>query len=297
MSGQLLSYTTVLRPPSLSRNLLSENAHLTRIKIPIYQFQGEPVAFSRNLTYPRCNPKTNDLDLRSPFGREKLTELLIAKFPEWLVAYDQFCPFTRQRRRALGVAETALGDEGFLKSLYRTLQAWRIGARASKLRPFEAYLEAWRRKKAEIIELDGMAIDQIDLDILAVSRKTARLIQSLDIVENRVRAVPGSKALHHLLSELVVPLDREYTQWFFDWPNPRLQYNPEECFVEAFHAFAQIARACNPVQNVGASWYTSRTKVIDNAIVGLSCWAKHQVKGSAGPQNGDTSTGRELQIT
>jgi len=221
-------------------------------------------------------------------GEKKLTELLMAKFPDWLVAYDQYCPFTRQgqleyhvktiqRRQALGVAETALGDQVFLESLYRTLQAWRIGARASKLRPFEAYVDALRRKKAEIIELDGIAIDQIDLDILAVSRKAARLIQSLDIVENRVRVVPGSKALHHLLPELVVPMDREYTQWFFDWPNPRLQYNPEECFVEAFHAFAQIARACDPVQYVGAGWYTSRTKVIDNAIVGLSCWAKHQV--------------------
>jgi len=86
------------------------------------------------------------------------------------------------------------------------------------------------------------------------------------------RIVLGSKALRHLLPELVVPIDREYTQRFFGWANPTLQNFPERCFREAFAGFAAIAREANPAQYVGRGWHTSKTKVIDNAIVGLWCW-------------------------
>ncbi len=213
-----------------------------------------------------------------------LTGLLISRFTEFLAAYDRDCPFTKygqleyhvetiKKRRALGTAGSALNDESFQRSLYRTLQAWGIGSRGSKLKPFPAFVEALQAKEAEITDLDGIAVDQNDLDVEAVANKLAILIQSLNIVENKARIVPGSKALHHLLPELVVPIDRAYTQRFFDWPTPHIQKFPEKCFVEAFHIFVGIARATNPVQYMGDGWYTSRTKVIDNGIVGLLCWA------------------------
>src|SRR5438876_532376 len=168
-------------------------------------------------------------------------DLLIARFPTFLEAYDRHCPFTSygqleyhvktiQHRRNLSSAEAAIKDVSFQENLYRTLQAWRIGARASILQPFPHFVAALHAKAAEIQELDGLAIDQHNLDIQRVANKLARLVQSLDIVDNKARVVPGSKALHHLLPDLVVPIDREYTQRFFDWPNPRFQNFPEECF-------------------------------------------------------------------
>jgi hypothetical protein len=114
-----------------------------------------------------------------------------------------------------------------------------------------------------------------------VGATLARLAQSLEIVRNNARIVPGSKALHHLLPELVVPIDRAYTQRFFDWANPTFQSFPERCFRQAFTAFARIARETQPQQYEGSGWYTSRTKVIDNAIVGLWCWVKEKVRGAA----------------
>lgn len=224
-------------------------------------------------------------------NERNLTNLLITKFPQWLASYDEHCPFTRygqrefhvetiHRRLAVGTAGHAIEDELFLRSLYRTLQAWRIGSRASILRPFTDFVEALHDKKAEICELDGVVIDEIQTDTTVVSQKIARIVQTLDIVENKARIVPGSKALHHLLPDLVVPIDRAYTQLFFNWPTPRLQYNPQECFIEAFQVFVNIACSCNPVQYVGSGWYSSRTKVIDNAIVGLLCWARQELKNS-----------------
>jgi len=70
--------------------------------------------------------------------------LLIAGFNTFLDAYDRDCPFIRhgqlqyhvetiRHRRRLGSAKAALNDEGFQRSLYRTLQAWGIGSRASTL--------------------------------------------------------------------------------------------------------------------------------------------------------------------
>ncbi len=181
-------------------------------------------------------------------------------------------------RRRLGSAKAALNDAAFQRSLYRTLEAWGIGSRASHLRDFADFVTALHAEAAAIEELDGLAIDQPGLDVATVGKKLGRLAQSLDIVGNKARIVPGSKTLHHLLPELVVPIDRAYTQQFFRWANPTLQNFPERCLREAFAAFAEIARAANPAQYIGNGWYTSRTKVIDNAIVGLWCWVKAQVR-------------------
>ena len=216
-------------------------------------------------------------------------DFLIERFFKCLRAYDRDCPFTRygqleyhvatiERRRALGSAQAALDDHDFKWSLYQTLQAWQIGQRASRLKSFSAFENALSARASEIGELDRFTIDQADLDVRAVGERLAELVQGLEIVENKARVVPGSKALHHVLPDLVVPIDRAYTQKFFEWPTSRFQYAPEGCFVEAFEAFVKIAQATNPKQYVGAGWYTSRTKVIDNAIVGLWCLVKAEAK-------------------
>lgn len=127
-----------------------------------------------------------------------------------------------------------------------------------------------------------MAIDHEALNVSEIATRLATLAQHLGIVDNQNRVVAGSKALHHILPELVVPIDRAYTQEFFEWPTPRFQYNPESCFVEAFEAFTRIGRATDPVQYVASGWYTSRSKVIDNAIVGFWCFAKAEVKRRGG---------------
>jgi hypothetical protein len=221
--------------------------------------------------------------------KAEFVPVLVGNFKTFLEAYDKYCPFTRydqlqyhletiRLRRRLGSAKAALEDGAFQHALFRTLQAWRIGSRASILRSFPQFVDALQAEARTIEALDGLAIDQPGLDVSTVGATVARLAQSLEIVDNKARIVPGSKALHHLLPELVVPIDREYTQRFFQWATPTLQNSPERCFREAFAAFATIAREANPVQYVGDGWYTSRAKVIDNAIVGFWCWAKAEFR-------------------
>ena len=110
--------------------------------------------------------------------------VLIGGFKTFLDAYDRDCPFTRhgqleyhaetiRHRRRLGSAKAALHDDAFQRLLYRTLQAWGIGSRASTLRPFPDFAAALQAKAEGIEELDGLAIDQPTLDVGLVGGKLA----------------------------------------------------------------------------------------------------------------------------
>lgn len=220
---------------------------------------------------------------------QDFTDMLISGSPTFLEAYDEYCPFKRygqleyhaetiRLRRELGSPAAALNDQMFLRSLHRTLQAWGLGARASILKPFPDFVSSLQAKASEIAELGNVLIDDPALNVPWVAEHLGRLVKTLDTLDNKATVVAGSKALHHLLPDLVVPIDRKYPQRFFGWDNGRLQYMPEECVAEALRCFVQVAQATNPVQYVKGGWYTSRTKIIDNAIVGWWCWVQHNVK-------------------
>lgn len=208
------------------------------------------------------------------------TEALIAGFPEHLAYFAQHCPFTdqgqleshletRRRLSAFSSPAHAINDVDFMKSLYSTLRAWGIGSRASHLISFEPFIARFQTLGTRINALHGMSIDDASMDIPTVSKSLWDIIDQLAIVENSSRVVPGTKALHHLLPDLLAPIDRKYTQRFFGWHNPQFQYGQCECFFAAFRAFGEIARRTNPAQYLNSRWNSSKTKIIDNAIVGM----------------------------
>lgn len=214
-----------------------------------------------------------------PTRRSRVPEL-IAGFSRFADIYIRKPPFARygqlefhletiRLRRTLGSAVAAISDEAFLRSLYRTLQAWGIGARASNLVTEEEFAARLQEKKSELAALDGTSIDDPQLHPTKMGERLWRTIESLGIVKNNSRIVPGTKALHHVLPELVVPIDRAWTQKFFRWHNPEFQYGQASCFAHAFSAFVEVARKAKPQQYVGAGWNSSRTKVIDNALIGM----------------------------
>jgi hypothetical protein len=213
------------------------------------------------------------------------TEVLIEKFPKWVSYFESNGPFRRpeqlqyhrktiDRRLELGSAVAAVTDEQFQRSLYKTLQAWGIGARGSRLKPFDAFASALGRSKEAVTQLEKAIIDDEHLDVDATIERLWTLQSQLPIVENAATLVPVTKALHHVLPDLVVPMDRAYTQMFFGWHTPQFQYGQRTCFAQAFGAFVQIARVVNPSQYVNRGWNSSRTKVLDNALVGLLQWIK-----------------------
>lgn len=227
--------------------------------------------------------------------RWPLAVVLVKDFPTWLAHYDANGPFrkygqlefhrqTIDLRLQLGSAVAALADDGFLQSLYDTLQAWGIGARASRLKPFGDFCAALRKQTNAIAAFEATTLDDPALDVAATAETLWRLIEKVSVVQNAAVVVPATKTLHHLLPDLVVPMDREYTQKFFGWQNPQFQYGQRQCFIDAFGAFADIGRAAQPAQYVGTGWRSSRTKIIDNAVVGLIQSLKMQIRAQAGSE-------------
>ena len=103
---------------------------------------------------------------------------------------------------------------------------------------------------------------------LGTTARVDRLVSVLNVVDNKARIFAGTKTLHHLLPDLVPPMDRAWTGAFFGWSVLDPQNNQSAILAEAFTAFAEVARATQPSRLVGPGGRTSATKVLDNALIG-----------------------------
>lgn len=215
-------------------------------------------------------------------------EGLISSFEEWVTRYDEGVPFRRigqyelhratiDRRREVGTAAAALKDERLLALLHQTLNTWGIGKRASRLAPLPEFSSALQAHTEMISDLDGLAIEELGQEAQAVGAQILTLVDNLGVVENKARLVAGSKTLHHLLPDLVPPMDRAWTGAFFRWPTAAWQDRQHRIFHEGWSAFARVAASVHPSRFVGDGWRTSSTKILDNALIGY-CKA-HEIGG------------------
>jgi hypothetical protein len=211
---------------------------------------------------------------------EMRTTRLSGAFGHYVRVYDERVPFTGEQlaahrecirlRREAGSVRAAVDDERFEEALLRTLRAWGIGIRASRLVPARDFTAALHAALPRLEDLEQFVIDgALPSDIVD---RLWSVVSSLGIVQNSAKIVAGTKALHHLLPDLIVPMDRAWTGAFFrfhlpEWQDPASQ---RRIFGLAYAQFAQIARQVQLGQYVtGLGWRTSRTKVIDNAVIGF----------------------------
>jgi hypothetical protein len=200
-------------------------------------------------------------------------------FADCLAAYDRQVPFARsgqyewhrmtiEARMRCGSVRAALDDEAFPRLLHGTLQRWGIGRRASVLVPLAEFRQRLRDQAGPLAALENARIDDPALDVPAVRSGIWRVIGSLGIVRNHSLIVPGTKTMHHLLPDLVPPMDRAWTGAFFLWSAAAPQYAQEATFTRTFTGLTQIARDVQSAGYTGGGWRTSRSKVLDNAIIG-----------------------------
>jgi hypothetical protein len=203
---------------------------------------------------------------------------LIETFTECVAAYDRLVPFLRSgqyqmhratidRRNHRATVGAALEDDEFLGLLYQTLRRWGIGIRGSRLVPLAEFRSLLRAQACAIAGLEGVRIDDPTLDVPAAADAVWEVIKTLNIVSNISVIVPGTKTMHHLLPDLVPPMDRAWTGAFFLWSATAPQHAQAATFKRTFASFARIARDVGPNQYVGTGWRTSRTKVLDNALI------------------------------
>ena len=119
-----------------------------------------------------------------------------------------------------------------------------------------------------------------------------QVIESLGVVENKAKIGAGTKTLHHLLPDLVIPMDRAWTGKFFQLHPPEWQDsgNQRRTFRRVHGQLARVAQQVQPAQYVtGQGWRTSQTKILDNALIGF---CRVELVGGRAP-----TAARVIQIT
>lgn len=215
---------------------------------------------------------------------EERVSALCRSFPQCVAEFEQAGQFTGPslyfhtktlaRWAAHASVSDLFDDEQFFDFLYATLTAWglhRMGPGNTKLVDLDVIRASFKSHEGAIGALRGLTLGAGPArDVPHVAREIWRVVASLKVSVAEARIVANSKALHHVLPNLVPPIDREYTFRFFYGRN-NLSIEEGEAFQEMYAALDRIARSnLAAIQEyVGRGWHTSHAKVVDNAIVGF----------------------------
>ena len=206
------------------------------------------------------------------------------QFASYVLAFDMKPPFrptqlathlrTLELRSKFPTALDAARDETFARFLYTTLRSWGIGAQGAELVSQMEFHNQLFRIAPMLTPLENRRIDDPHTEVNATACLLWEIIKQLNVavarktkkpVRNRI--VGGTKALHHLLPNLVFPIDRAYTQTFFKWGTD-FDNHPEECFKFGFEMLSHVALRVSLASHVGPDWRTSLAKILDNGVVG-----------------------------
>jgi hypothetical protein len=215
----------------------------------------------------------------------------MARFSYYLDRFDESRLFTgpslyfhlrtlqirRQHIECVGQIESCLDSEAFFESLYATLTAWglhRMGNTNTKLAELPEIVDSFERNRANIRQLEKLELGKLTAAQLpGTQSRVWSLIEDLRIGIGKAKLVAGSKALHHVLPQLVPPIDRHYTiTFFFFGPNAiQGRGNEKEAFDLMYPVYNEVLQSC-AAEIAGRlncrPWNTSSTKLVDNAIVG-----------------------------
>lgn len=170
--------------------------------------------------------------------------------------------------KKLGGTANAIRSLEYTGALYRTLEAWGMNSRGAKLKPLSEFRAVLAVKADEISDLEPLSLQSCQ-EPAVVAGRLWKVISDLEVSENWSRIVVGTKTLHHLLPNLVPPIDRAYTRVFFQWYGQRFQYQQSRFLDDTLPYLVTIAQSVALDEHVtGKGWRTSPTKLIDNAIVG-----------------------------
>jgi hypothetical protein len=181
-----------------------------------------------------------------------------------------------ERRREFSDVTSLIDDVLFMEYVYAVLTAWgmhRMGNQPAKLAEFNVMVDSFKEQADFIQELWDCNITDNETEVMSLVNKVWSIIFGLKVSTSETHIVAGSKALHHVLPNLVPPIDREYTASFFIGSS--LQYiGEEQAFREMWPFFSEIGSKCT-VQihdsiERGGFMATGPAKVIDNAIIGFT---------------------------
>jgi hypothetical protein len=213
-------------------------------------------------------------------------ETLIGEFSTFVRRFEQSKAFPGpslyfhqraiDRRRRHSTVADLMSDDRFFEYVYAVLPAWgmhRMGKQAAKVGDFDAMVESFRSCETAIASLWDLHISRVsEASVDDVAAKVWSVLGSLRVSTSATRIVAGSKALHHVLPDLVPPIDRQYTFQFFTGQKA-VNSGDERAFLAWFPYLAEIGRRAraeiDEALHRGGFMATGPAKVIDNAIIGF----------------------------
>jgi hypothetical protein len=180
-----------------------------------------------------------------------------------------------ERRREHQTVSSLLEDNLFLEYVYAVLPAWgmhRMGQQAAKVGDFTKITTALRETAPALQQLWPLRITMLSGPAARDAASIAwDVIAHVKVSTSRTQIVAGSKFLHHLLPDLVPPIDRQYTFTFFT--GQKMVPSDRAAFLDWFPRLADIGAHCRePIQDAiarGGFMATGEAKVIDNAVMGF----------------------------
>jgi hypothetical protein len=181
-----------------------------------------------------------------------------------------------ETRRQHASAATLLADDLFLEYVYAVLPSWgmhRMGSQAAKVTEFSQFAASLRSSVPLIDELWPLDITRLaPAGVPGAARRGWQVIAAIRASTSDTQIVAGTKTLHHVLPNLIPPIDRQYTFRFFTGQK-QIPPGDQRAFLEWFPYLAEIGRRCRgaieTAINRGGPMATGPAKVIDNAIIGF----------------------------
>lgn len=184
-------------------------------------------------------------------------------------------------RRAIETRQSPL-VLNHLEYVYATLASWgmhRMGSAGSKMLGFDVFCRSIESLKDKIAEAQQLAPPSMSLRGWEVLKE---MFQGINVMASGTRLVGNSKVMHHLIPNIVPPIDREYTlRYLRGNTNIRNDKDLEWQIMKEIISDFFIPIACDAgFEAKGREWMarqgeypwdTSLLKVVDNLVIG---WRK-----------------------
>lgn len=219
------------------------------------------------------------------------TDLLIKQFSSYIATFNRATEEDRTfggpslyfhcaciRNFAQVPIANKLDNLQFYEYLYAVLVSWgmhRMGNTATKLRNFAEFKSQIFAQREALAKLEGFKIWSLnEQEAETVQSTLVGILDEMTVSKADARLVANTKIIHHILPNLVPPIDRRHTLAYFGINEMLPSQKPAgSIFVHLFPSFVRVSIAVekdiqSKIDTSRENWHTSFTKVIDNAVIG-----------------------------
>ncbi len=189
---------------------------------------------------------------------------------------------TIEKYRQIKDYDNLLSCNQYLEYLYATLTAWGMHRMTKNvlMKEYKDFKDTIKSNRGHLKELNKYKLETIQ-NIEDIKDPLLKVFYELKVMEKGTKIVGNSKALHHLLPDLIPPIDRRNTINFFyedplKPPNKGVSISKdheEKYFLEIMSEYIDITKrlnlTLNSFQDKDKCFDTSVPKIIDNAIIGF----------------------------